>query len=103
MFTFVELKRMSILRTRDLFSIRNDMIEFAQVVPCTDREKISQPKMSLSVTPLNHIASRANECIDVLAVIDRVNDIQQVLSLFGLHSTQPLFSHFSCERLQLRC
>uniref|UniRef100_A0A0N5ARY3 Replication protein A subunit n=1 Tax=Syphacia muris TaxID=451379 RepID=A0A0N5ARY3_9BILA len=55
-------------------SLRND----SEVVPCTDREKIVRPKMALSVTPLSHIASRANECVDVLAVIDKVNDIQQV-------------------------
>lgn len=64
-------------------SLRND----SEVLPCLDREKIEQPKLSLNVVPLSKVASHVNECIDVIAVIDKVNEVQQ---LTARKSGQPL-------------
>lgn len=49
-----------------------------QVLPCLDREKIEQPKLSLSIVRLCNIANHIGEPIDIIAIAEKVNDIVQV-------------------------
>ncbi|MFH4975641.1 hypothetical protein AB6A40_002350 [Gnathostoma spinigerum] len=49
-----------------------------EVSPCLDRAKIGQPKLSLNVVPLSKIAAHVNECVDVIGVIDKIGEVQQV-------------------------
>ncbi|CAG9540713.1 unnamed protein product [Cercopithifilaria johnstoni] len=55
-------------------TIRND----SEVLPCLDREKIEQPKLSLSIVRLCNVANHIGEPIDIIAIAERVNDIMQV-------------------------
>ncbi|VDK82721.1 unnamed protein product [Onchocerca ochengi] len=55
-------------------TIRND----SEIMPCLDREKIEQPKLSLSIVRLCNVANHIGEPIDVIAVVEKVNDIIQV-------------------------
>ncbi|KAL4002081.1 replication factor-a protein 1 (rpa1) family protein [Acanthocheilonema viteae] len=55
-------------------TIRND----SEVLPCLDREKIEQPKLSLSIVRLCNVANHIGEPIDVIAIAEKVNDIMQV-------------------------
>ena len=49
----------------------------SEVNLCTDQH-IEQPKFKLNLVPLNRIREHIGECVDILAVIDRVNEISQV-------------------------
>ncbi|EFO18545.2 replication factor A 73 kDa subunit [Loa loa] len=55
-------------------TIRND----SEVLPCLDREKIEQPKLSLSIVRLCNVANHVGEPIDVIAIAEKVNDIVEV-------------------------
>lgn len=47
------------------------------VEPCTDRE-IGTPTCKLNCIPLIDIKNHPNECVDVLAIVDKVGDISTV-------------------------
>uniref|UniRef100_A0A915C2S8 Replication protein A subunit n=3 Tax=Parascaris univalens TaxID=6257 RepID=A0A915C2S8_PARUN len=49
-----------------------------EICPCVDRERIEEPRLNLNVVPLAMVSSRAGQCIDVIAIIDQVSDLQQV-------------------------
>uniref|UniRef100_A0A183V0M0 Replication protein A subunit n=1 Tax=Toxocara canis TaxID=6265 RepID=A0A183V0M0_TOXCA len=49
-----------------------------EILPCMDRERIEEPKLNLNVVPLAAVASRAGQCIDTIAIVDQVSDLQQV-------------------------
>uniref|UniRef100_A0A0R3RIM8 Replication protein A subunit n=1 Tax=Elaeophora elaphi TaxID=1147741 RepID=A0A0R3RIM8_9BILA len=55
-------------------TIRND----SEVLPCLDREKIEQPKLSLSIVRLCNISNHIGEPVDIIAIVEKVNDIMQV-------------------------
>ncbi|VDK71135.1 unnamed protein product [Litomosoides sigmodontis] len=55
-------------------TIRND----SEVLPCLDREKIEQPKLLLSIVRLCNVANHIGEPIDIIAIVEKVNDIVQV-------------------------
>ncbi|VDO45318.1 unnamed protein product, partial [Onchocerca flexuosa] len=55
-------------------TVRND----SEIMPCLDREKIEQPKLSLSIVRLCNVANHIGEPIDVIAIVEKVNDIIQV-------------------------
>ncbi|EJW86244.1 hypothetical protein WUBG_02846 [Wuchereria bancrofti] len=55
-------------------TIRSD----SEVSPCLDREKIEQPKLSLSIVRLCNVANHVGESIDIIAIVEKVNDIMQV-------------------------
>uniref|UniRef100_A0A915Q761 Replication protein A subunit n=1 Tax=Setaria digitata TaxID=48799 RepID=A0A915Q761_9BILA len=55
-------------------TIRND----SEVLPCLDREKIEQPKLSFSIVRLCNVANHIGEPVDIIAIVERVNDIVQV-------------------------
>ncbi|VDN04151.1 unnamed protein product [Thelazia callipaeda] len=55
-------------------TVRND----SEVSPCLDRQKIEQPKLSLNVVLLCNVANHVGEPIDIIAIVEKVNDIMQV-------------------------
>ncbi|VDK45473.1 unnamed protein product [Anisakis simplex] len=55
-------------------SVRQD----TDISPCVDRSMIAEPKMKLSIVPLSAVPARAGQCIDVLAIIDQISELQQV-------------------------
>ncbi|KAM3724830.1 putative replication factor Asubunit [Dirofilaria immitis] len=55
-------------------TVRND----SEVMPCLDREKIEQPKLILNIVRLCNVANHVNESIDIIAIVEKVNDIMQV-------------------------
>lgn len=55
----------------------------SEITPCMDRAKIAQPRFVLNVVPLSSVASHAEQSVDVIGVIDKVNDIVQLVSKKG--------------------
>lgn len=47
---------------------------------CTDTQ-ISEPKFKLNVVPLSRITENSGHLIDILAIVDRVAEITQVIYL----------------------
>lgn len=47
---------------------------------CTDTQ-ISEPKFKLNIVPLNRITENSGHLIDILAIVDRVAEITQVIYL----------------------
>uniref|UniRef100_A0A0M3IWB6 Helitron helicase n=1 Tax=Ascaris lumbricoides TaxID=6252 RepID=A0A0M3IWB6_ASCLU len=38
----------------------------------------AKPRLNLNVVPLAMVSSRAGQCIDIIAIIDQVSELQQV-------------------------
>lgn len=49
----------------------------SEISLCTDM-KVEQPKFKLNAIPLSRVVEHINECIDVLAVVDRTSELTQV-------------------------